>query len=305
MLDAHKLHLRSLEFFLADTCNLRCRECSASSPFLKHANLPDLELFGQSLDCLAQVVECDQLKLLGGEPLLNPNICAFMRRARDSQVFHRIRVTTNGLLLPHMSDEFWQLADVVEISLYPSVRSRLTDDTLEELRRKGSAIGTALEVNPIDHFMTAVSDTRIEDPRLIHRIYATCGEAHDWSCHLLYRDRLYRCSRVHTLDRYLSGLGVDHENFTEMDGLLIDGRDSLRADIEAYLKSPDPLLACSFCLGTSGSWTPHVNLTVDEIRARRQSARRAFDSNSIVDIREAAIRLAFKTWADARGLPRS
>jgi hypothetical protein len=109
---------------------------------------------------------------------------------------------------------------------------------------------------------------------------------------------------VHTLDRYLSGLGVAHDNFTEMDGLLIDGRDSLLADIEAYLKSPEPLGACSFCLGTSGAWTPHADLTSDEVRARSNGAVRAFDPNSLVSIREAAVRQVVKTWADAKGLPR-
>ncbi len=68
--------------------------------------------------------------------------------------------------------------------------------------------------------MKVTSDTRIEDPATVQRIFSTCGEAHGWSCHLLYRNRLYRCSRVHTLDRYLSRLGVEHENFTDQDGLI-------------------------------------------------------------------------------------
>jgi hypothetical protein len=203
-----------------------------------------------------------------------------------------------------MSDEFWDLADVVEISLYPSVRSRLTEDVLERLRSKASFFDTVLEINPIDHYMTAITETRIDDPQVVDRIYTTCGEAHEWSCHLLYRERLYRCSRVHTIDRYLSVLGVDHANFTVDDGLLIDGRESLRVDIEAYLRSPKPLAACGFCLGTSGVWTPHAEMTADEIRARQNGSRRSFDPKLLVDIREAAVRRVTKTWAGAIGLPK-
>ncbi len=62
---------------------------------------------------------------LGGEPLLNKDICSFMRAARESGVFRNIRVITNGLLLSKMSEEFWQLADIVRISVYPATADML------------------------------------------------------------------------------------------------------------------------------------------------------------------------------------
>jgi organic radical activating enzyme len=272
----HKVLIPSIEFFLTDTCNLRCNNCATSSPFMSEANLPNLDSFVESLSFLSRVARCGELRFLGGEPLLNKNICGFMRAASESGVFRNIRVITNGLLLSKMSEEFWQLADIVRISVYPATNDILSGAKLEAFEAAASKHRTKLEVIRDTHFMKATSNTRIEDAETVQRIFSNCGEAHGWSCHLLYQNRLYRCSRVHTLDRYLSRLGVDHENFTEEDGLILDGRASLFTELKNYLKSTKPLKACSFCLGTSGAMVEHSQLTVPEIQSASKKPVSAF-----------------------------
>lgn len=270
VLTAHnKLRIRSLEFFLINTCNLRCRHCSASSPFLTQTDLPDLDGFRQDLAALAAVMECGQLKLLGGEPLLNRRIGDYLQAARESGMFRRLRVTTNGLLLHKMPEAFWQAVDTVEISLYPASRSSLTEDKLSELQRTALRFGTRLEVGEIARFREAVRDDAARNSLLVKEIFSACAEAHEWSSHLLYRHRLYRCSRVHTIDRYLTETGVVHDVFTDLDGLPVDHRPTLRDDLFAYLTSRVPLRACCFCHGTSGRAILSTQLTVEEIRSRR------------------------------------
>jgi organic radical activating enzyme len=266
----HKIDLVAMELFLSDTCNLRCRDCSTSSPFMSDSNLPSLETFIESLSFLSRVVRCEQLRFLGGEPLLNKDICRFLRAARQSGIFRTILVVTNGLLLPKVSEEFWQLADVVRISVYPATNSHYSQTKLESLKALASRYQTRLDVIRDTHFMKTFSDTRIDDAA-VRRIFSSCGEAHGWSCHLLYRNRLYRCSRVHTLDRYLSSIAVAHEDFTERDGLLIDGRPNLFRDLRRYLTSPAPLKACSFCYGTSGPLMEHRQMTLAEVRSKSKA----------------------------------
>ena len=267
-LSEHKILIPAIEFFLADTCNIRCKNCAPNSPFMSHANLPKLESFAESLSFLAALVRCDELRFVGGEPLLNKDICSFMRAAKHSGVFRNIRVITNGLLLHKMEEDFWQLADIVRISVYPATIDVFSEAKLEPLRAIAAKFRTRLEVIAYTHFMKATSDTRIEDVSAVQRTFSDCGEAHGWSCHQLYQKRLYRCSRVHTLDRYLDGIGVQHENFTDQDGILIDGRASLYTELKNYLRSARPLKACSFCLGTSGPPAEHRQLTVQEIRSK-------------------------------------
>lgn len=232
------------------------------------ASLPDLETFVETLSLLSRVVRCEELRFLGGEPLLNKDICRFMQAARQSGIFQRIRVITNGLLLHKMSEEFWQLADIVRISVYPATNEVLSEEKLKAFEETALKYQTRLEVVRDTHFMQAISDVRIEDAETVRQTFSDCGEAHGWSCHVLYGNRLYRCSRVHTLDKYLTRIGVDHENFTDLDGLVIDGRPDLLSDLTTYLKSSEPLKACSFCFGTSGPQIEHSQLMVQEIRAK-------------------------------------
>lgn len=261
------IRVGSLEFFLADTCNLRCGNCAACSPFLEAPNFPCLATFTRSLSHLGGVLRADQLKLLGGEPLLNRSICDFMQVARRSEIFREIRVTTNGLLLDKVSGAFWELADVVEISLYPSTEARFPAGRIESIRAIAAKHGKRIEVNRPARFMKAVSDTRIEDGRRVAAIFADCGEAHDWPCHLLRGNRIYRCSRVPTLDAYLQTLGRDHADFTLLDGFVIDARGSLKSELGKYLTSRRPLEACNYCFGTSGPPQQHFQLPVRVARS--------------------------------------
>lgn len=296
-----KLVLYSLEVFLTDKCNLRCEHCSASSPFLADANLPSLERFSRALRCLTGVLRCGQVKFVGGEPLLNRDICRFLREARASGMFGALRVTTNGSLLTRMTDEFWQLVDIVEISLYPGTAAPSAAE-LAAFERQAARFDARLESHEIRHFMQAVSATRNEDPELVERVFSTCGEAHHWSCHLLYEGRLYRCSRVHSLDRYLGLLGVEHEPFTLEDGLPIDDRASLLDDLRDYLGSSEPLKACSFCLGTSGVWERNRQMTAEEIRAAKRERPEPFDRRRLVTAEEARWRNRVQDWVEAKGV---
>jgi len=270
-----KILLAAMEFFLSDTCNLRCKNCAVSSPFMSEANQPSLGSFVESLSLLSPVMRCDELRFLGGEPLLNRDICSFIRAARNSGIFRNILVVTNGLLLPKVSEEFWELTDAVRVSVYPATNDVFSETQLASIKAKAERYRTILEVTRNTNFMEAISDTRIEDRSVVRRTFANCGEAHEWSCHLLYRNRLYRCSRVHTLDRYLGNIGVEHDNFTDRDGVVIDGRTSLFRDLKTYLRSSEPLNACSFCLGTASPSVEHRQLTVQEIQSKlaRRSPR--------------------------------
>jgi hypothetical protein len=259
-----------MDFFLVDTCNLRCLHCAVSSPLLSKANLPDLDLFAQSLAFLAPVMRSDQIILLGGEPLLNNEICSFIRVARRSGMFRAIRVITNGLLLPKMSEEFWKLADVVEVSLYPATREQLSPAVLEGFAKTASRFHTRLVLTPMDKFYPWFNDgNRIDDPRRVQEIFSGCHEAHDWSCHTLYGNRLYRCGKVHTLDRRLQEGGTPHPNFTDEDGVWLDGRAGLFQELDDYLESEKPLQACRYCLGTSQPWIEQRQMSVEEIRSQK------------------------------------
>ena len=64
-----------------------------------------------------------EIHLLGGEPLLNPDIVEAIRIVRKYFAKTEIQIVTNGILLPKMSNSFWEaccLYDIlVSITIYP------------------------------------------------------------------------------------------------------------------------------------------------------------------------------------------
>src|SRR5262249_58572664 len=87
------------EFHIAEHCNLRCRSCAHLSPALpKHFVDPDA--LASDLTALARSYQVTVLRLLGGEPLLHPNLLDIMMAVRESHIAEKIEITTNGVLLP-------------------------------------------------------------------------------------------------------------------------------------------------------------------------------------------------------------
>ena len=95
-----------LEMHLVDHCNLNCRGCSHLaniSPAVK----VDIDCFTEELICLNDKFNVQTLRLMGGEPLLHPQISELLTIARKILPESRIELVTNGLLIPKMDQKFW------------------------------------------------------------------------------------------------------------------------------------------------------------------------------------------------------
>ena len=145
-----KAILERLDIQLTDHCNLRCRSCNHFSPLSPPA-FASPEVFDNDITRLAEL--CDNIEwmnLVGGEPLLHPEVLVFARLARSAFPSARIALTTNGLLLKKMSDEFWQqlvsLRVQLNISVYP-----VSLDT-ESIKRTADRHRVHVEFIPIGEF---------------------------------------------------------------------------------------------------------------------------------------------------------
>ena len=269
-----RIQLGSLELFAAERCNLRCEQCAASSPYLTEEEHPVAADVSTVLGHLAKVLHARQIKVLGGEPLLNPQLLLLLKRIRAAEIADRIRLTTNGILLGRASEETWALLDEVEVSWYPRAPRAPSRREIARLSQQAKRRGVRFVATPVTVFRVAIVDECISDAAVVQNIYDACEEAHGTPCHQVYRNRYFRCSRAPMLDKYLDTIGVEHEPFLERDGLLIDGRSSFWEELREYIASPKPLEACSFCLGTSGVLLRHRQLSAEEIRKKRSGVGR-------------------------------
>jgi len=154
VVDGKVINPEGLEINATLQCNMRCQSCSHLSPLFRRHNVDPAELSG-SLAELSRSYHASYVKILGGEPLLHPDLLAVIAAVRDSAISDAVLVCTNGTLLNRMPDEFWRAVDAVEISMYPS--RPLSDGDLAIFDARAAEHGVDLLVNRYTHFRYAYS----------------------------------------------------------------------------------------------------------------------------------------------------
>lgn len=250
---------RTCEVNVTEHCNLRCRSCTHLSPVLpKH--FVDPGALNSDLTALAGSYHATVLKILGGEPLLHPNLLDVITAARESQVAEKIEIWTNGLLLPRMEQRVWEVVDSIRISLYPgrSLKQHQLDRCIDLARQ----YSVPIRYKRYQTFQESYSEQGTDDPLLVKRIYATCNEAHRWRCHTVANGWFFKCPQSYFIPRGMSpGQEAAYSN-----GIQIDGSPEFRGRLLSYLTSPEPLPACRNCLGSSGKWFEHQQVRREEFR---------------------------------------
>lgn len=101
--EKNELNIPFLEFCLTTRCTLNCRDCCALIPQFNSKNhiTISLEQFKSQLDKLCDNVNrIRHLVLLGGEPLIHPNMNEIVEYTGQKNNIDFIRITTNGTILP-------------------------------------------------------------------------------------------------------------------------------------------------------------------------------------------------------------
>lgn len=109
--------LPSLEMNLVDFCNLNCVGCTHFSPLFDKYIPSFNKRFADFVRIKNLFDRVLLLSLMGGEPLLNPEITEYMEQARLCFPKTEIQLLTNGLLLPNMAEEFFYVANRYDITL--------------------------------------------------------------------------------------------------------------------------------------------------------------------------------------------
>lgn len=106
-----KPYLEYMVLNILDHCNLRCKGCDhfacIASPYFV-----SVEQIYMDLKRMSELFHGDgimQIAVMGGEPLLHPELLEILKIVRYFFPNTIIRLTTNGLLLLKQNDEFWKV----------------------------------------------------------------------------------------------------------------------------------------------------------------------------------------------------
>lgn len=143
-----KPRLYHFEIHIADHCNLSCKNCSHFSS-ISPRHLVPIEQFSADIHAMSDFFpDIHQVYLMGGEPLLHPDIERFVAMARDLLPSStEISLLTNGILLTKMPDSFWirlhETDTILYISRYP------IDVDMAQIERKAAQFGVRLDPTPL------------------------------------------------------------------------------------------------------------------------------------------------------------
>ncbi len=266
-----RIQTRSLEVHIVDHCNLRCWGCCSLSPISKK-DFYDPDRMGRQLKMVSKAVAPGRLKLVGGEPLLHPEIIKCLEIAREANVAPSLSVTSNGFLLPRMEDAYWRLIDHMTISLYPD--PPLPEPVIESIKEKAREHEVELNWKKQDEFVGMDRDDLTASDAETEAIYETCWLRR--RCHLIANDRFYTCTRpshVHSVS------GLDDSPYLE-DGIQLSDEPDLGEKILEYLIGKKPLETCRMCLGGDAPARPHHQLKRDELIAEQTLRRQLYRDNA-------------------------
>ena len=260
--DDGRVRVEAFEFHVTEHCNLRCANCCNMSPLVGERTLAIAD-FEPLVRQLASSVVADVVKIMGGEPLLHPDITSVVRVLRASGIGDRVRLFTNGLLLHAMSDAFWESLDELTISTYTS--APVKPAVLAMARERARRHDIVLNIKPVDEFSQVLSTSYERDDAKVAATFQRCWLRH--RCMVVRDRRFYTCTRAAYAGDFLTR--VAHEPPPQPldrsgDGIAIDQPD-FAAALEAYLARDEALAACRYCFGGDGATEPHYQLTRAEV----------------------------------------
>lgn len=246
----------SLQIPVAKHCNLNCNRCYHFSNLVTGKEIYGLEEYKRDIAGIKQLAfSIGEVRFLGGEPLLNDNLLAYIEYMHLMFPYAVLKIVTNGLLITRLSPQQCALLSrmnvIISVSLYVPLHNRF------------NAIETFLISNGIRYEIFRVG-TRFDkillknvDLEKAHKVADNCEK-----CIILYNGRIGRCAPgmfISDFNRYFS------TNYPECNEQKLEIFRSSK-DVLCYLDKEVPL--CKWCTGDgqveSYPWSRSINIRIED-----------------------------------------
>jgi len=99
-LDPDMLFIRSIDLILTEKCSLKCRDCANLMQYYeKPVNIATEELLGDIDDICAVADEINEIRIIGGEPLVHKDFGVVCAHAAKNANVNKVVVYTNGTIV--------------------------------------------------------------------------------------------------------------------------------------------------------------------------------------------------------------
>ena len=257
--------LNQVSFHLVDHCNLNCRSCFHYSPLVREPKFKNLEQHKKEIIRLAELNNNKKMHilLLGGEPLLHPQINDFCRITRTFYPNATITISTNGTLIPLMGQEFFDTINENQIILRLSDYDLKLD--LQKIIPNNVELYRVLDRKKMINASLNLAGTNAE------KNFDICRRWVGSACVNIRDGRIYQCGYCAYFDYFEKYFNLKLEE-ADLYKNSIDMFNSSLEEIEEYLNKSIPF--CKYC-------NVHERLTNPEVAKDWSISQRSIDEWAI------------------------
>lgn len=234
-----KKQKRFLDVHIVEHCNLNCKSCAHFSPIAEKSciSLDELEKMYKNLQQIYDKF-FNSIHLMGGEPLLHPQIEQIIKLSRKYFPETEIQIVTNGIKLLETSENFLETCKKNHIVLYISQYPVAIDYTKICKKLEDSEIQYIIS-DKIDHFLCYSLDCNgKQNPSESYRKCEYAG-----FCIQLKDNKLFPCfqsAHIEHINKYF-GINFMHEkgDYLDLDFPISKKR------FKKFISTPRPF--CKYC----------------------------------------------------------
>ena len=234
----------SLPYFevpVTDSCNLNCKGCLFASNLTErakaqHVPFPELEQDAKRMSEL--FYDIPWIRILGGEPLMHPDIARILKTYRKYFPDTEIDLCTNGLLIPQMDERFWGTVKQERISIHISGYKPVYH-MLEKLDGMLKKRDIPYAILKREEFLKYYTKTPDQDRQ---KSFEKCIAS---GCYEVYRGRLSTCSAVIAFEKFNKVFGASYQIQEDEDWFDIHNPEIDVWKVKEKLEAPS--YVCRYC----------------------------------------------------------
>lgn len=226
------------EYHVVEHCNMNCKSCFHFSNLVKQPKFADFEQYTRDLRRLSeQFSNVRVIHLMGGEPLLNPELPQFIHVTRHFFPKATICILTNGMLVKKMAPE------LMKAIVKHNVRFRVS--IYEPMIKRREEVASFLAQHGIKHW---VSDPYLSFAKYINiegnsNPKKSVGQCPASRCTFVSNGRMARCALPFNMKYF-------NRHFDKQIDMRSDQLDFHDSDVDGFQIKKHllkPMSACRYC----------------------------------------------------------
>lgn len=235
-----KLQIGYFLYEIVHHCNLECKGCDHCAPIAQEEYV-ELKTYKKDIAKMQKIFHrINSFAIMGGEPLLHPQIIDIMKISREILKYTHISIYTNGIELEKQPPLFWEACKKYKIYIFVTkYKININRAKILEMAQKYNVI-IGYERNSVKNFFHKIK-FNLEGNENINVVHNSCF--HATLCHQLENGILYKCPIVPAA-RHFNSFFNKNMKISENDGLNIHKK-LKQEEIKEYFEKPIPF--CKYC----------------------------------------------------------